>query len=162
MKQTDKLSKEIITYILSSLGFVAPPLFGKSGLSEDFYKSTKTFTIKTDEITSNISTYSAICNIDGGKLQIIGTVLPCDKDLEFAIVVRLDKNKIYGIKQVSDSEDLGLFAVSLDGKEWRQASLHEKLTLCLGFEQVVDFGLSWIPEINSPELYNALQELIEM
>lgn len=162
MKIKEKLTKEIITYILSNLGFVSKPLFGKSGLSEDFYKSNKMFTIKTDNETVQVSVYSAISNLEGSKLQIAGIALPCDSDLEFAIAVRLDENKIYGIKQISDNEDVGLFVVSMDGKEWRQASMSEKLMLCLGFEQFVDFGLNWIPESNFTELYNALQEIIEL
>lgn len=163
MKISDKLTKELISYMFSNFGIVSPPLFGKAGISEKIFKSNTVLEFQDDTgVNCTSPIYSAITNIGQGKMHVVFTAFNDNEIYEFAVVLQLDDFPIYGIKQVINSDDVGIFVVSSGDGNWRNPNMYDKLLACAGLEHLTDRGVGWVPEQDLGKLFTALQQLVEM
>jgi hypothetical protein len=158
MKSSDRLTKELISYIFNNLGLVFGPLFGKAGISESIFKSHKKIKV-TDEKNKieYIPVYSAFCEVDSSKIHVLAAVF----EDEFVVALRLDDFSVYGMKQASSEDDIGI-CILHNGSSWIGTTMRERLMLCAGVETLTDHGVAWKPELEIEDLYKFLLELVEM
>lgn len=160
MKDSDKLTKELITHIRNSFGFANPPLFGKAGLSEDEFKTDSVFRIQTDQNVLESNIYSGRIIVENLNFQAAGILLKDDVN-EFILTWKLnDYEDCFGLKQF-ENDDVGFLVKFVDNKII-PLTMKEKLFICGGVEEIVDLGLTWRPEPDFKNLSAVLKELVEM
>lgn len=161
MNIQQKLTKELINYIFSNLGIVAPPLWGKAGVTENVFKTDKTVKIQFDDNDFvSYPTYSAECKINNDTLKILTTNIVDEDYNEFVLVLQMNDFQIYGLKQTVESEEPGVFLMQPKDGAWMTPSIHEKLLFCAGIEKITDSGIGWIKN-NNTDLLSYLREIIE-
>jgi len=160
------LDREIIRYILGSIGFIPPPNFGKVGIST--YKLNKDFQLEFENIDGTMEKVSfglwggSISDMNS-KVKVLATDI-CDNNNnyhEFSAVYRVDNNNVYGIKHIFEDNGIVLYLVNIDNK-WKPVSLFDRLIACAGFEKLNNIGLIWQQENDITDLFPYLMEIIEI
>lgn len=160
MNIQQKLTKELITYILGNLGLVPDPLWGKAGISEDVFQTNKVIKIQYDDDIFQFPVYAAKCNIGADEINVLAVKIDDEDYVEFVFVFRMNDLQIFGLKQIVEGNDPGTFVIFDKSKGWINPNMYEKLIFCAGLEKITDQGIGWSP--GNLDLFKFLLEVIEI
>ncbi len=160
MNIQQNLTKQLITYIFSNLGIVPDPLWGKAGITEDIFKTSKTIKIQYENDIFDFPVYAAKCNIGEDKISILAVKIDDEEYVEFVLVFRMNNHPIFGLKQAVEADDPGTFVISDTGENWINPGMYEKLIFCAGLEKITDQGIGWSP--GNLDLFKYLLKIVEM
>jgi hypothetical protein len=161
MKTKDKLTNILISYILGNLGLTPSILFGKFGISEEYFKSNEVvkFTYNDDNQFS-FPVYSASTLINEDKLHVVFVCFNEDGGKEIYLVLNFSDGTTFFIKEQSVEDDNGLFLEYKDGA-WNNVSMYRRLMVGAGIIKIVDDGFVWAPE-EPDKLYKVLLEAVQL
>lgn len=166
MKTNDIFNREIIRHILGNLGMVPPPNFGKVGISTEEFKQQKTLLLEFESRGSRMETikfplWGGKIESSGAKLNVLATDLFDENYHEFVVVFQTNGETMHGIKHNFDEQANLAGFFMFDGVVWKNVSTITKLKVCLGFELLNDWGLTWEPantEFLLPNLLSLIEE----
>lgn len=108
------------------------------------------------------------CQISAEQQEVKMILGDCteDKNLpEYALIIHLKDNPIYGVYIVNNLKDDqvsadAMIAVSMDGKDWLECSTFLQATFLAGMEQIRELSLGWNKATNYKKEYDMLLSFI--
>jgi hypothetical protein len=167
--QMEKLKIELCKLILSNMGMVKPPNFGKSGISINDFLLNINLSVEFEEDNGNIEVekYGLWCgyvSYMGMRIRALGTDI-CDNknnSHEFIVVYCLDNGPFNAIKYSTNSENCFFMVKGVENTKciWKNANIYDMLTASAGFYKISDLGVLWYPCKEYEDLYKVLVEVV--
>jgi hypothetical protein len=164
-----KLKIELCKLILSNMGMVKPPNFGRYGISINDFLLDKSLPIEFEEDNGKIEVekYGLWCGYVshmGMRIRALGTDI-CDNknnSHEFIVVYCLDNGSFNAIKYSTESDNYFFMVRNIEGTKsiWKNVNIYDMLTASAGFYKISDLGVLWYPCNEYEDLYNILVEVI--
>lgn len=163
MRNQNKLTKELVKYMLAIFGLADYVEFDTIGIIKNEFKTD--FNIKIQYENDKIEKYpiySGSTTFNGSKLKVVGCRVADNDGDYYAALFKLDDLFTYGIKiNMSDDTENVIFLVSKIEGSWTKLNMYDKIIACAGLEKLNDAGIIWKQE-DIGNFYNILIELIEM
>jgi hypothetical protein len=163
------LKNELCKLVLSNMGMVTPPNFGKLGISLNDFLLNINLPIEFEDDNGNVDfqQYGLWCgyvSYMGMRIRALATDI-CDNEKnyhEFIVVYCLDNAPIHAIRQSPNSNDCFFMSKNTTGKEpvWKNVSIYDMLISSAGFYKMSDLGVLWNPCKEYDDLQKALIEVI--